>query len=42
MQKRIHKDFGFGRDIVPEINDSGPMCITGLFQDKYLAYFSPK
>jgi hypothetical protein len=42
MQMRIHKDFGalhcvVGRDIVPDINDSGPMCIIGLFQDKYLA-----
>ena len=30
------------RDIVPEIIDSGPMCITDLFQNKYLAYFNPK
>ena len=30
------------RSMRPEINDSGPMCITDLFQDKYLAYFNPK
>ena len=29
------------QDTVPEIIDSGPMCITDLFQDKYLAYFNP-
>ena len=33
------------RDLAPEIIDSGPMCITDLFQNKYLAkpkikYFS--
>ena len=33
---------GLIRDLVPEIIDSGPMCITDLFQDKYLAYFNPK
>ena len=27
------------RDIVPEIIDSGPMCITELFQNKSVAYF---
>jgi hypothetical protein len=30
------------RDIVPEIIDSGPMCITDLFQNKSVAYFNPK
>ena len=30
------------RDTVPEIIDSGPMCITDLFQSKYIAYFNPK
>ena len=30
------------RDIVPEIIDSGPICITGLFQNKSVAYFNPK
>ena len=30
------------QDTVPEIIDSGPMCITDLFQNKYLAYFIPK
>ena len=30
------------RDIVPEINNSGPMWITDLFQNKYLAYFNLK
>ena len=25
-----------------EIIDSGPTCITDLFQNKYLAYFNPK
>jgi hypothetical protein len=30
------------RGIVTEINDSGPMCTTELFQVKYLAYFNPK
>ena len=29
------------RDTVPEIIDSGPICITNLFQNKYLAYFNP-
>ena len=24
----------------PEIDDSGPMCITDLFKNKYLAYFN--
>ena len=27
------------RDLVPEIIDSGPMCISDLFQNKSLAYF---
>ena len=31
----------YTRDIVPEINDSGSMCITDLLQNKYLAYFNP-
>ena len=30
------------RDLVPEIIDLGPMCITDLFQNKYVAYFNPK
>ena len=30
------------RDTVPEIIDSEPMCITDLFQNKYLAYFNPE
>ena len=30
------------RDTVPEIIDSGPKCITELFQNKYLVYFNPK
>ena len=33
---------GESRDIVPEINDSGPMCITDLFQNKYINLFKPK
>ena len=28
------------RDIVPEINDSDPMCTTDLFQNKYLVVMS--
>ena len=32
-------DFPKYRHIVPEINDSGTMCITDFFQNKYLAYF---
>ena len=34
--------FVIHRDLVPEIIDSGPMCITDLFQNKYLAYFKQK
>ena len=30
------------RDIVSEIIDSGPMCITDLFQNKSVAYFNPR
>ena len=30
------------RDIVPEIIDSGPICITDLFQNNYLAYLNSK
>ena len=30
------------RDLVPEVFDSGPMCITDLFQNKSVAYFNPK
>ena len=30
------------QDLVPEIIDSGPMCITDLFQNKSVAYFNPK
>ena len=33
---------GPSQDTVPDIIDSGPMCITDLFQYKYLAYFNPK
>jgi hypothetical protein len=33
---------GWGQDTVPEIIDSGPMCITDLFQNKSVAYFNPK
>ena len=29
-------------DTVPEIIDSGPICITDFLQNKYLAYFNPK
>ena len=29
------------RDLVPEIIDSDPMCITDLFHNKYLAYSNP-
>ena len=29
-------------DTVLEIIDSGPICITDFFQNKYLAYFNPK
>ena len=30
------------QNTVPETIDSGPMCITDLFQNESLAYFSPK
>ena len=30
------------QNTVPEIIDSGPMCITDLSQNKYLACFDPK
>ena len=30
------------RDTVPEIIDSGPMCITDLVQNKYLAFLNQK
>ena len=30
------------RDTVPEIIDSGPMCITDLCQNKSVAYLNPK
>ena len=30
-------DMTVTRDIVSEIIDSGPMCITDLFQNKYLS-----
>ena len=30
------------RDIVPEIIEAGPLCITDLFQKKPVAYFNPK
>ena len=30
------------QDTVPEIIDSDLMCITNLFQNRYLAYFNPK
>jgi hypothetical protein len=29
-------------DTVPEISDSGPICITDFFKNKYLASFNPK
>ena len=32
----------FSRDLVPEIIESSSMCITDIFQNKYLAYFKPK
>ena len=31
-----------GRDLVPEIIDSGPICNTDIFQNKSVAYFNPK
>ena len=30
------------RDLVPEIIDSGPMCVTDIFQNTSVAYFNPK
>ena len=38
----IYLDCGSPRDLVPEIIDSGPICITYLFQNKCLTHFSPK
>ena len=29
-------------EILPEIIESGPLCVTNLFQDKSVAYFDPK
>ena len=38
--KLLKKSFMYTtRDIVPETIDSGPMCITDLFQNKSVAYF---
>ena len=34
--------FAMTRDLVPEIINSDPMCITDLFQNNYLAYFHRK
>ena len=35
-----HRKFWIAtRDIVPKIIESGPLCITDLFQDKSVAYF---
>ena len=41
ISQKLTRKLGL-RDTVPEIIDSGPMCITDLFQKKYLAYFNPK
>ena len=39
--QRLYSSLDISRDTVPETIDSGPMCITDLFQNKSLAYFSP-
>ena len=36
ISQKLTRKLGL-RDTVPEIIDSGPMCITDLFQNKYLA-----
>ena len=42
LKEVIRRDSDQCGNIVPEINDSGPMCITDLFQNKYLVYLNPK
>jgi hypothetical protein len=47
MQKysQSHKDRFMDQtlpEILPEIIESGPLCVTNLFQDKSVAYFDPK